>query len=88
AKQVSVAVENVNEVTQSAASAAEEMSAATEQLASMSAELRKLTAQFKIEAGADGADAGAVVPASAGNGRHGRGSPALVAMAIGGPGQP
>jgi methyl-accepting chemotaxis protein len=49
ARQVSRAVENVNEVTQSAASAAEEMSRATEMLAGMAQELQKLTEQFKID---------------------------------------
>jgi len=45
---VSTAVENVNELTQSAASAAEEMSAATEELSRMAGELQKLMARFKI----------------------------------------
>ncbi len=49
AKQVSRAVENVNQVTQDRGSAAEEMSAATEQLAVMAQELQKLTSQFKID---------------------------------------
>jgi hypothetical protein len=44
-------VESVNEVTQSAASSAEEMSSATEQLASMAQELQRLMSQFKIEDG-------------------------------------
>ena len=50
AKQVSKAVENVNDITQSAASAAEEMSAATEQLTCMAQELQRLMAQFTVEA--------------------------------------
>jgi len=41
-------VENVNEVTQTAASAAEEMSASTEQLSGLAQELQQMTAQFKI----------------------------------------
>ena len=51
AKQVSKAVENVNELTQSAASAAEEMSAATEQLSGMAEKLQGMAAQFKTREG-------------------------------------
>jgi methyl-accepting chemotaxis protein len=51
AKQVSSAVENVNEITQEAASAAEEMSAATQQLSGMAQQLEKLVEQFKIAEG-------------------------------------
>ena len=51
AKQVSVAVENVNQLTQSAASAAEEMSSAAEQLTSMAQGLQELMGQFKIVGG-------------------------------------
>ncbi|HTZ52443.1 MAG TPA: methyl-accepting chemotaxis protein, partial [Spirochaetia bacterium] len=58
ARQVSVAVENVNEVTQTAASAAEEMSAATEQLSGMAQELARLMSQFKL---ADHGDEGSGV---------------------------
>jgi hypothetical protein len=61
---VSRAVENVNEVTQSAASSAEEMSAATEQLSSMAQELQKLTSQFTIDEGGPAV----AVPAGDGNG--------------------
>ena len=43
-------MENVNELTQEAASAAEEMSSATEQLSGMAQELQKLVAQFKVAA--------------------------------------
>ncbi len=45
AKQVSVAVENVNELTQAAATAAEQMSASTEQLSGMA---QKLVARFQV----------------------------------------
>jgi hypothetical protein len=41
-------VENVNDVTQSAASAAEEMSASTEQLSGMASALQRMMGQFKI----------------------------------------
>jgi len=49
ARQVSQAVENVNDVAQNAATAAQEMSRATEVLAGMAEELLKLTAQFRIQ---------------------------------------
>jgi len=65
-RQVSRAVENVNEVTQGAASAAEEMSRVTELLAGMAQELQKLTAQFKIqesEADASSSQGGELDPA-------------------------
>jgi len=42
-------VENVNEVAQSAAAAAQQMSTATETLVDMAQELLKLTAQFRIQ---------------------------------------
>jgi methyl-accepting chemotaxis protein len=64
ARQVSMAVENVNEITQSAASAAEETSSATEQLASMAQELQSMTAQFKIDA-----DDGALALVASGKGQ-------------------
>ncbi|HET6450602.1 MAG TPA: methyl-accepting chemotaxis protein [Spirochaetia bacterium] len=50
ARQVSIAVEDVNEVAQNAATAAQEMSKSTEALAAMAQELQKLTGQFRIEA--------------------------------------
>jgi hemerythrin-like metal-binding protein len=57
ARQVSKAVENVNELTQSAASSAEEMSAATGQLSMMAQELQRLVGQFKIDGHGSGANA-------------------------------
>ena len=45
---MSIAVENVNDLTQSAASAAEQMEAATEQLSTMAQEMQRLMGQFKI----------------------------------------
>ncbi|HTO22892.1 MAG TPA: methyl-accepting chemotaxis protein, partial [Spirochaetia bacterium] len=48
ARQVAKAMEQVNQVTQGAASAAEELSAATEQLSAMAGELKKLATQFRI----------------------------------------
>ena len=65
-KQVSKAVENVNDLTQSAASAAEEMSSATEQLSSMAQELQRLMGQFKIEEG-NGAEGQTKIRAHSGN---------------------
>jgi len=57
AKQVARAIENVNEVTQGAASAAEQMSAATEQMTGLAAKLQTLVDQFQLAstapAGAD-----------------------------------
>jgi hypothetical protein len=41
-------VESVNELTQGAASAAEQMSSSTQQLSGMAQQLRELTAQFRI----------------------------------------
>jgi methyl-accepting chemotaxis protein len=46
-RQVSKAVEHVNELTQTAASSAEEMSGATEELSHMANELRRLVGQYK-----------------------------------------
>ena len=57
AQQVSKAVENVNELTQAAASAAEEMSASTEQLSGMAQQLQKLVTQFKVELREEGGKA-------------------------------
>jgi len=51
ARQVSKSVETVNDVTQNAASSAEEMSAATSHLSAMSQELQRLVSQFRIEIG-------------------------------------
>ena len=53
ARQVSKAVESVNEITQGAATAAEEMSSSTEQLSSLAQELQQLVAQFRIGAQRD-----------------------------------
>lgn len=47
-RQVAKAVENVNEITQSAASAAEQMSSATEQLSSLAQELQRVVAGLKV----------------------------------------
>jgi hypothetical protein len=49
-RQVSKAVEHVNELTQTAASSAEEMSGATEELSRMANELQRLVGQFRISA--------------------------------------
>jgi methyl-accepting chemotaxis protein len=54
ARQVARAVESVNEITQGAATTAEEMSSSTEQLSGLSQELQQLVAQFKIGAEAQG----------------------------------
>jgi len=48
AKQVSKAIENVNELTQQAASAAEEMGAATEELSTLAQQLLRQVEQFKL----------------------------------------
>ncbi|MGO9411919.1 MAG: hypothetical protein ACLQCB_14370, partial [Spirochaetia bacterium] len=48
-RQVSKAVEHVNELTQASASSAEEMSGATEELSHMARELQRLVSQFKTE---------------------------------------
>ena len=48
AKQVSKAIENVNELTQQAASAAEEMSAATEELSTLAQQMQRLVEQFRL----------------------------------------
>jgi methyl-accepting chemotaxis protein len=58
AKQVAKAVESVNEITQQAASASEEMASSTEELASMAAQLQSVVARFKID------DAGAQTSAA------------------------
>ena len=42
------AIENVNELTQQAASAAEEMSAATEELSTLAQQMQRLVEQFKL----------------------------------------
>jgi methyl-accepting chemotaxis protein len=52
AKQVARAIENVNEVTQGAASAAEQMSAATEQMTVLSSKLQTLVDQFQLASAA------------------------------------
>jgi methyl-accepting chemotaxis protein len=52
AKQVSKAIENVNELTQQAAGAAEEMSASTEELSSLAQALQQLVEQFRVSEGA------------------------------------
>ena len=49
ARQVSKAVENVNELTQASAAAAEEMSSSTEHLAAMAQGLQRLVSQFRID---------------------------------------
>jgi methyl-accepting chemotaxis protein len=46
-RQVSKAVEHVNELTQTAASSAEEMSDATEELSRTAQELQRMVGQFK-----------------------------------------
>ena len=48
ARQVSRAVENVNELTQAAASSAEELSSSTEELSAMAQKLMKMMGKFKI----------------------------------------
>jgi methyl-accepting chemotaxis protein len=53
AKQVAKAIENVNELTQSAASAAEEMSSATEQLTGLASQLQVLVEQFQLAPAGD-----------------------------------
>jgi methyl-accepting chemotaxis protein len=57
ARQVSKAVETVNDLTQSAAASAEQMSSATEKLFLMAQELNNLVARFRISR--EGAEAGA-----------------------------
>jgi methyl-accepting chemotaxis protein len=52
AKQVSKAIEGINEITRSASSA-EEMSASTEELSGRAQELKKLISQFRIRNGKD-----------------------------------
>jgi hypothetical protein len=54
-------VENVNEVTQQAAAAAEEMSAATQHLMEMAKQLKDVTSQFKIGAASDVSETGVIV---------------------------
>ena len=66
----------MNEITQSAASAAEEMSSATEHLSGMAQDLQRLMGQFRL---GDGADHLAMASAQAGNGNgngngHGNGN--------------
>ncbi len=51
ARQVSLAVEGVNKITQSTAAAAEQMSSATEQLSGMAQDLRTLIGQFHTNGG-------------------------------------
>ena len=53
AKQVALAVESVNEVTQAAAASAGEMSGATEEVSQMAQDLRRLVEHFRIAAGAE-----------------------------------
>ena len=48
ARQVARAIENVNELTQQAASAAEEMSGATEELSGLAQKLQGLVEQFRL----------------------------------------
>jgi methyl-accepting chemotaxis protein len=48
AKQVAKAIENVNELTQQAASSAEEMSAATEELSTLAQQMQRLVEQFRL----------------------------------------
>jgi len=80
-------VETVNEVTQSAASSAEQMSAATSHLSGMSQELQRLVAQFRIEVISDG-DGGPqtpALPASASDAASIEGARALPALSAAGP---
>ena len=72
ARQVSKAVETVNDLTQSAAASAEEMSTATERLFLMAQELNNLVARFKISRtednrapAVDGGDGPGLLPADA-----------------------
>ena len=59
-KQVSKAIENVNEITQQAASAAEEMASSTEELSGMAQQLQGLVARFKVDESNIGRDAKAL----------------------------
>jgi methyl-accepting chemotaxis protein len=63
ARQVSRAVENVNELTQAAASSAEELSSSTEELSAMAQKLTKMMGKFKI-AGREAAPAYSIRPRS------------------------
>jgi len=63
AKQVSRAVESVNETTQAAASSAEELSTSTQELSAMAQKLQRLVGQFKI-AGREAAPGYSISPRS------------------------
>jgi seryl-tRNA synthetase len=63
ARQVAIAIENVNELTQQAASAAEEMSNATGELTALATQLRALVDKFQA-VGADGDDPQETSPVS------------------------
>ena len=54
ARQVAKAIENVNELTQQAACAAEEMSGATGELSGLAQKLQGLVEQFKLAEGKGG----------------------------------